>query len=207
MKFSSVVKGTRAERPIAVPGFEGDEGKPFIVIMRPLTGLEYESACTDARARAVEKGVANPVVGDPIYDLALQAFVLAKGCVDPDSPENARSASFVDGVQILKEMHPETIVYLHEHHETFQDACSPFVNNIGTDEMMKRLEEVAGPTGLTTFMRFSQSMRLNFALSTARTLWGLLKLSSSSGGVSESTSLTSDDEPLQQTQPPPKPSE
>jgi len=203
MKFASVVKGTRAERPVVVPGFEDGEGKPFTVLMRPLTGIQYESACADARRRAIEKGVENPSVGDPIYDLALQAFILAQGCVDPDSPENARSSSFSNGVEILTEMHPETIVYLHEHHETWQDECSPYVKRIGIDALSKRLEEVAGPEGLTTFMRFSPSMRLNFALSTARTLWTLLKLNSSSGDISESISkmpaseLTQTPEPTQ----------
>lgn len=191
MKFAKVVKGKKAEDRIEVPGFQDEEGKPFVVLAIPITGLEYESACASARARAIEKGVPNPGIGDPIYDLALMAFVLAVGCVDPDSPENARSPSFGDAIEILADMHPETIVYLHERHELHQSDCSPNVYKFegGDAGLSAAVSEVAGPDGRSTFMRWSPSMRLNFSLSTARMLkehWDSLKAKSTHGFISTS---------------------
>lgn len=202
MKFANVVKGKRAEDRIEVPGFNGEDGKPFVVLAVPITGLEYESACASARARAIEKGVPNPTIGDPIYDLALMAFVLTVGCVDPDSDEKNRSPSFKDAIEILSDMHPETIVYLHERHELWQSECSPNVFTFGGDEALSAaVSEVAGPEGRATFMRWSPSMRLNFSLSTARLLkahWDSLKLKSISGSDSVSNESSDDNQPSTQ---------
>lgn len=191
MKFEKVVKGKKAEDRIEVPGFQDENGNPFVVLAVPITGLEYESACASARARAVEKGVPNPGIGDPIYDMALMAFVLAVGCVDPDSDPNNRKHSFKDAIQILTDMHPETIVYLHERHELHQADCSPNVYKFdnGDAGLFEAVREVAGPDGRATFMRWSPSMRLNCSLSMARNLvalWDSQKLKSTLGSTSES---------------------
>lgn len=192
MRFSNVLKGTRAERSLEIPGFETD-GKPFVVLARPLTGLEYESACASARVRAVEKGVENPVIGDPIYDLALMAHILAVGCVDPDSPPDARTPSFDSAAQILERMNPETIVFVHQNHEVWQDECSPSVHKIEDNEMYNKVSEVAGADGRATFMRFSPSTRVTFSLSMARTLrelWASLEAKSSLTSASEEDTRT-----------------
>lgn len=202
MKFTKVVKGKRAEERIEVPGFQDEEGKPFAVLVVPLTGLEYESACASARARAIEKGVLNPGIGDSIYDLALMAFVIAIGCLDPDSPEEARTKSFTNAIEVLENMQPETIVYLHERHELHQSDCSPNVFTIdgGDGALYAAVSEVAGPEGRATFMRWSPSMRLNCSLSMARTLkehWDSLKLKSTGGSDSDSAETTDASEPSQ----------
>jgi hypothetical protein len=190
MKFANVLQGKRAERRVTVPGFFDAEGKPFEVLMVPITGLEYESACAAARARAIEKGTPDPKIGDPVYDLAQQAFILAAGCLDCDSPEHARTPAFQDGIEILKNMHPETIVYLHEMHEAWQDDVSPYSHKLDGDSFMQRLREVAGPNGPAAFMGLSPSTRLNFGLSTARMLLPLLEAKFSRGSTSESSSTT-----------------
>ncbi len=189
MKFSNVVKGKRAEERIEVPGLKDEKGDPFAVLAVPLTGLEYESACTFARARAVEKGVATPGMGDPIYDLALMAFVLSVGCLDPDSDEKNRTSSFKDALEVLTHLHPEMIVYLHERHELWQNECSPNVHSFegGEAGLYAAVSEVAGPTGRATFMRFSPNTRLVFSLSTARILkehWDSQRLKSTPGSSS-----------------------
>jgi hypothetical protein len=206
MKFANVVKGKRAEDRIEVPGFNDENGKPWVVLAVPITGIEYESACASARARAVEKGVPNPAIGDPIYDLALMAFVIAVGCVDPDSPENNRTPSFSSAVEILQDMHPETIVYIHERHELWQSECSPnvFTFTGGDEALNAAVSEVAGPDGRTTFMRWSPSMRLNFSLSTARLLkghWDSLRLKSISGSDSASNESSDEETPKSHSNP------
>lgn len=192
MKFAQIVKGKRAEEPIEVPGFFDEAGKPFVVLAVPLTGLEYQDACAFARAQAVEKGAPNPGLGEPVYDLALMAYVLFIGTLDPDSPEKARTHSFSNAQQILSEMSPEDIVYLHERHELWQNQCSPNVHTFegGDDGFYAAVAEVAGPEGRATFMRFSPSMRVSFSLSTARILkglWDSQRARSTSGAPSEKT--------------------
>ncbi len=200
MKFSQVAKGTRAERPITVPGYKvidpvTQAEKSFVVIVRPLSGLEQETAFANARMRAIEKGVPDPKFGEPIYDLAVMAFVLAVGCVDPDSPENARTHTFKDGIEILEELHPEMIVFLHEHHETWQSETSPFEQGgMGDKSLMEKVREVAGPDGYATFMRWSPRMRLTYVLFTARMLWDSLGHKFLSSSDSENTSTTSESE-------------
>lgn len=199
MKFANVVKGKRAEDRIEVPGFQDADGKPFVVLAIPITGLEYESACASARARAIEKGVPNPGIGDPIYDIALMAFVIAAGCVDPDSDEKNRTPSFKDAIEILTDMHPETIVYIHERHELWQSECSPNVYTFGGDgALYAAVSEVAGPEGRATFMRFSPSMRLNFSVSTARLLkehWDSQRAKSIGGSLSETDKKNDESSP------------
>jgi len=192
MKFSNVIKGKKAEEKIEVPGFTDTEGKPWSVVLQPLTVLEYTEACAEARAHAVSKGVQDPKLGEPIYDLALASQVLVRGCVDPDSPEQAREKSFNSAEEIMKEMHPEHVVYLHTRHECWQDECSPTNEKINDDNMLDALREVAGPDGIATFMRFSPNMQVNFAISMAKTLWPLLEARSLPG--SSSVSDTSNEE-------------
>lgn len=190
MKFTNVLKGTSAEETVEVPGYTTPEGKPFTLIFRPLTGLEHEAAYADARKRAIEKGVENPSIGDPIYDLALMAFILAAGCVDPDSPPTARTLSFASGVEVLTNMHPETIVYLHEHHERWQDECSPYAHKLDGEALLAKVREVAGPDGPASFMRLSPSTRVVYATSTAKMLSLLLEAKSMPGSTSETSGPT-----------------
>lgn len=187
MKFKDVLKGKRAELPVDVPGYTKGDGSPFTVLLVPLTGLEWEAACADALARAKEKGIEKPGIGDPVYELALQAFVLAAGCKDPDSPTEARLPAFESGLEILEFMHPETIVYLHERHEVHQDSVSPYTHRVKGEDFMKTLREVAGPSGQAAFMGLSLSMRLNWALSTSKQLLSLLEGKSSPSSLSSET--------------------
>lgn len=206
MKFTNVVKGKRAEESIEVPGYKDEKGDPFVIILVPLTGLEYENACACARARALEKGVTTPGIGDPIYDLALMAFVIAVGCLDPDSPEEARTLSFESAIEVLDGLHPETIVYVHERHELHQMECSPHAHQIegGEAGLYAAVSEVAGPDGRTTFMRWSPSMRLNYSLFMARRLkelWVFSTAKSTTGSGSPATGTSDDPKQL----PPSKP--
>lgn len=181
MKFSNILRGKRAERAVEVPGYTTADGKPFVVLARPLTGLEHEEAHAAARARAVDKGVADPRLGDPVYDIALMAHILAIGYVDPDSSPDARTFSFSSAEEVLKELHPEEIVYLHHRHEVWQDECSPISERMTDGNLLEKVREVAGPDGQATFMRLSPATQVNFAISTARTLLPLLEAKSSPG--------------------------
>lgn len=184
MKFANLLRGKRAEKEVVVPGYES-EGKPFVILARPLTGLEHEEAHAAARARAIEKGVADPRLGDPIYDICLMAHILAIGYVDPDSPRDDRTASFSSAEEVLKELHPEEIVYLHHYHELWQDECSPTFEKINESNLLQKVREVAGLDGQATFMRLSLGMQVTLATSMARTLLPFLEGKFSPGSNSE----------------------
>lgn len=182
MKFVNVVRGTLAEKPHEVPGQFGPDGKPFVVVMRPLGGGQHEQALILARERAAAKGVKDPKIGEPIYDLALMAAVLLLGCVDPDSPLNARTRSFESIDQILgpedkpeEGLHPEDVVYLHELHEAWQDEVSPTRKRLDENDIEKMVLEVADAGGQAAFMRMSPSTRLLFATFTARLASSVLR--------------------------------
>lgn len=195
MKFSNILKGTQAEERVEVPGFQMPDGNPWTVLMRPLTGFEYANACADARQFAESKGVKTPSLGEPIYDLALASHILLIGCVDPDTPSTKREPVFSSMEEIMKDMHPEHIVYLHTRHERWQNECSPTNDKVTDENLLDKVREVTGPDGVTNFMRFSPSMQVSFVISMANTLLPLLEGKYSPGLPSENEAPIT--EPLQ----------
>lgn len=185
MKLSQMMRGKRAEsEPVEVVGFG------FTVLCVPLTAAEYGDACVFARDRAKAKGSENPGDGDPVYDLALMAAILVAGCVDPDSPAEARTKSFESVDEILDAMHPEHVVYLHEHHERWQDETSPNHRKLSGEALFDKVREVTGADGLAGFMRLSPSTRWSFVRSMGLTLLGLLEVKSMSSSLSGDSSPT-----------------
>lgn len=186
MKFANVLRGTEAEKPVVVPGYDTD-GKDFVVLMRPLTGTQLIQANEGALTVSRERGVENPKIGDTIFDLALMAHILFIGCVDPDSDPKSRTPSFESPVEILDGLHPEEIVYLHTHHDLWQNECSPTKRTISDSNLLETLREVAGSTGELNFMRMSANTQVSFAIITARTLLPLLEAKSLPGTSSANT--------------------
>lgn len=185
MKLSQMMQGKKAEsEPVEVVGFG------FTVLCVPLTATEYGNACVFARERAKAKGAENPENGDPVYDLALMAAVLVAGCVDPDSPPDARAKSFESVDEILDAMHPEHVVYLHEHHERWQDETSPNHRKLSGEALFDKVREVTGADGLAGFMRLSPSTRWHFVRSMGLTLLGLLEVKSTPSSPSSGSSPT-----------------
>lgn len=193
MKFSNILRGTRAEKKVVLPTIEEKE---FAILLRPLTGLEHEEANAQALERARSKGVTEPKLGDPIFDLAMMAAVLLHGCVDPESPPNARQPTFSSLEEILVGLHPEEIVFLHHSHEIWQHECSPSKGVVDDTNLLQVVREVAGPAGELNFMRLLPNMQVSCAISMARTLLPLLEAKSSPGKSSETTS-TSNENPGQ----------
>lgn len=171
MKFSNILKGTRAERVVELPGHTKPDGAPVTIALRPLTGAEekqvLEAALTDARAA----GVTAPRPGEQLYDLAVMAHTLVLGCLDPESPPETRAPFFDAGAEhLLANLNAETIGYLFERHDQWQSECSPYVRKMGADELLAAVSEVAGPDGEAAFTRMSPGMRWSFTRSLARLL-------------------------------------
>ncbi len=114
-----------AARAAAQPEQATPEAPPKIGL-RVLTGIETAECLHKARDFAIERGIADPKAGDPIYDLGLMVHTLAIGCVDVDSAEAARVRFFDGGAQqILDHLDQDRIAYLYARHEIWQDECSP----------------------------------------------------------------------------------
>ena len=170
MKFSSLSLGSRAERSIELPGLSHD-GKPVTLLLRPLTGIEESDVLRRGFEFAIQEGNPKPVPGEQLYDLGVMAHTLAVGCLDPDSPADGRTPFFDGGVdQILKKLGRETIHFLYQRHELWQDECSPYVRNMTADELMTTVQEVATSEGEGPFLRMSPATRWIFMRTTARLL-------------------------------------
>lgn len=167
MKFAQLIKGTRAERVVEVPGLKKPDGSPITVAVRPLTGAEETAVMAGAHDHAVKGGVQNPRQGDELYDLGRMAHTLALACVDVDSPQDARTPFFGGGATDVLEMHVEAITYLWEHCELFQEESSPYRKNLSDRELLALASEVAAPGGEATFIRLSPSTRLRLLRSMA----------------------------------------
>lgn len=131
MKFSSLVKGTRARKTIQfpVPGATRNEagewtGAVVDVDLRPLTPSElaecFEAAASYAKARGVEARD-----GEPIFDLAFRAQVVLRSALDAEKKDEA--VPFFDSVdQILGgDFSDGHLLYLFELADSWQAECSP----------------------------------------------------------------------------------
>jgi hypothetical protein len=169
VKFSAIQIGARAERTIELPDVL-HEGKPVPIILRPLTGIEE----ADALRRGYEfaaQGNAKAEAGDPIYDLGVMVHTLAVGCLDPDSSTEDRKPFFDGGAeQILKQLGRETIHFLYQRHELWQDECSPYTRNMSANDLMLKVAEVASSIDDGPFTRMSPATRWIFTRTTARLL-------------------------------------
>ena len=121
MRFSDVVRGARAVRPIALrlPG-----GHVLRCGVRPLhPDVEEPLVTAEARRRAEGEG-AQPVAGDAIFEGWLQVLTLARACVDLDAPEDAPEPFFDDGPeQIRAHLDTEAIGRLYHAQVAFQAEC------------------------------------------------------------------------------------
>lgn len=137
MRFSTIAKGTLATKPVTLP--MGDTEYPLAV--RPLNGMESGDALERAAAYAKGKGVANPAVGDRLYDLGLMVHTIAIGCVCADDA----TLPFFDGgaEQILAHLDADRIAYLYEQHQAWQDECGVRANGITGGDFILKVMEVA----------------------------------------------------------------
>lgn len=137
MKFSQIIKGTRARKAFPLPMPDGVE---YEVALVPLSGSQEMQALADARKVATERGSAEPKAGDALYERALWACTLAAACIDPESPEAAPRPFFDGGVgQILDELDRDRIAYLFEAQQAWQDECAPRPGSMTGDEFLSNV--------------------------------------------------------------------
>ena len=139
MKFSTVVLGTRAERPVTVD----IRGAACAFALRPLTGTEEAAALAEATEFAKTRRAEQIAPGNALFDLGLMIATLAIACVDPDSPAGARAPFFDGGAsQIADALDSEQIAYLYARYELWQADCSPSQRAKSGDELIRLLIDV-----------------------------------------------------------------
>jgi hypothetical protein len=164
MKFSQVVQGQRAERPIT---FEW-RGETCKAALRPITGEEDGLALSRAGIYARDSQEVDSAPGKPLFDLGYMANVIALGFVDVESPEKARELFFRDAAEVLEKLDSELIQYLHARHEVWQQECSPTKAKLSSKELFDTLVRIV-----------EADDDLPFAQLRPGTLWSLLRTTAS----------------------------
>jgi hypothetical protein len=121
MRFSDVVRGARAVRPVSLR-LAG--GTVICCGVRPLHPEIEEPVITEeARRRATAEG-AKPAAGDAIFEGWVQVLILARACIDLDSAEGSQALFFDGGPdQIRAHLDGEAIRELYRAQCAFQAEC------------------------------------------------------------------------------------
>lgn len=196
-KFSSLPRVTGAsEKPtkILLPGIEGE----IAVVLTTVSAIDEASAIGFALADARAKGSHEPADGDPLYDAAYWAAIVAKGLGDADAaPSGDKRQPFFDGgPEQVRTLPTETIAYLFQLQQHWQEEASPTFKAKTAEELVRAVRRIHEKNGEVFFSRCSPSMQMRCALFMA----GLLATSPDSklpSGSPSSASTTTASKPPQ----------
>lgn len=132
------MKGTRATKPVTLQIW----GQEVKLSVRPLLAFEEAGALAGGRSYAVSKGVSDPKAKDRLYEIGVMAYTIAVGCADADAADQP----FFDGgaEQVLSELDTDTIAYLYEQQQLWQDFCCPRKTTVNADEYIQYVFACAG---------------------------------------------------------------
>lgn len=195
-RLRSIVKGVRQIRLIDIPlknmvGTEGVTSIPAALAVIDDWGEVIEAATKYTVAHGCK---AEP--GSEMYDYQKAVYTVAAAVVDAESdPANLRpffgttdnpslEERAID-VRTNKMIGRDTILYLAECQDVWQDECSPQPGGgeKSPEEYYAMIAEVARDGGLP-FLKLSAGSRLKFLLFTANLLLSLPALNSTSGSTS-----------------------
>lgn len=193
-KFSQVAKGATARKRVSFTLMDGTAVECAVI---PLLVEADAEILAGARKHAMDRGVADPKDGDPLYEQGIWIHTIVRGCVDPDSPENAPQPFFDGGAQQI--LHPtlgldrDRIAFLFEAQQAWQDECSLRPGKLTAGEFFAELVRHAElPEGAELpFERWRPVLRRSFVRSMAVRLGELLQLRSLLGPDSPATTTGS----------------
>ena len=186
MKFSQVVAGKRAERPIT---FEF-RGVTHTALVRPLDAMEEGQALSRATAYAQEHKALEAKPGNPLFDLGLMSNIVALAYLDPESTENAREHYF-DSVAQVMSLDGELLQYLHARQEIWQQECSPTKANLAGTELLNALVKLAEDETDSSFLSYRPFTQLTLMRTTAALCLSLPEARSRLISLFDPTSLKS----------------
>lgn len=198
MRLSSAIAGTRAIKRVPLP-LQNSDGGSMDVGLRCLLGTELATVYELTNRYAKEHGAAACQDSDPIWSLGCAVYTIAIAAVDVDSdPANPRpffgktpDASVEErAIDVLSNplIGRDSILYLAEQQEIWQDETNPQRKTATKDELWQMVGEVV-EHGADPFLRWGPGLRLTFMHFMAVQLLTLLTPSSQSGAPTESSGL------------------
>jgi len=201
-RLRSILRGTRQIRSIEIPLknlMESDAPARVTVGLAVQSGDDYAVILKGATKFAIDRG-GEPKDGSELYDYGKAVYTIAITCVDPESDPQHPIPFFGDSDNPSVEervscilSHPnigrDTILFLAEHQDVWQDECSPQGDgkrDRTPEEYYQMLAEVAAE-GPLAVMRLSAATRLKLVLFSVNLLHSLPMLNSISGSPSTTT--------------------
>lgn len=200
MTFSLVKLGTRAVRKAAFPTLDGTPVETCGV--RVMHDTLFDAIETAARKAAIERGVAEPRDGIPLYERWVRIFTVLYGCVDlafcKPGPEpdlfidDGGAVLFFDGgvEQIQQHLDPERIALLAALQEQWQAMVSPRPRNMNADDFIGHVYATSIATlgeSRLPFWRWHPALQESFLISISRLLMSSPMLKSPPGSDSETS--------------------
>lgn len=217
MKFKDVAKGTRAITRVKLPlcnspgplladqaelaaqrAVDGHEERSDVDVgIRALKPGEFRDVIERAQDYARSKGLEHFDDRNPVYSLAYNLNLLALACVDPDSdPKDPEPFFGTRGdpesaiAQILDSDHltRDSILFLAEHQESWQDAVAPQATKIGPEQLWEVAGKLVAEGDGRTFLGLRPGAQLQCARFLASQCLSLLMPSSQSDSASSASS-------------------
>lgn len=202
MKFSQLAQGKAAEQPVPFDVIDAEGNVHTIkTLVRPLDGTQETAALVFAAQYAKDHGAPDAKEGHPLWDLGYMVKTVEIGCVDPDSPPKSREPTFDKGADAVLALPRQTIAFLFEAQQTWQDLVSPTQKRMAGHELLTKVRELAESEDDLPFLRLSPALRWICMRSMACLLLKspegslLASSSSESDGASSSANGTNESKP------------
>jgi hypothetical protein len=195
-RLRSILRGTRQIRTVKIPLKNMVEADTPTSVDVGLAIIGDYTPILEGAARYAKEHSGEAKDGNEIYDYGKAVYTVAICCVDAESdPANPRpffgdsdNPSVEERVSDVLS-HPnigrDTVMYLAEHQDLWQDECSPQgdgARNRTPEEYYQLIAEVASE-GPLAFLRLSAGSRLKLVTFTANLLATLPMLSTDSGSI------------------------
>ena len=156
MQFGQLQRSGSREKldEILLPEVES----PVPVYIRPVSALQESDARRFALTEAKRNGTSDPKDGDPVYDTALWSAIVAASYFDSDEKRGngaSRPAFFDKGAAQVRELPTDTIAYLFQRQQAWQEEISPTFKAKSVGEMIAAARSLAEEDGDVFFYRCS----------------------------------------------------
>lgn len=160
------MRGAHTVRVYPAPGLDEQDGDETKVGCRVLVGAEMGHAIGKAKEWARKHHSTDPREGDPAYDLAYKAAVVAMGVVEPVTDGTKPKPLYSGGFdQVINELDDDQISYLYAIWEQHRELFSPLKINLHPAEFIEGVRIMAGgdeAAALVFFSRLPPGMQVRF---------------------------------------------
>ena len=132
-RFRQITQGTRARKAFPFVASTASGAESIEVDVRPLTSAEEVDALAQARAYAAQRGLMEPKEGQPVYALAVMAFVVLLATLDHESTPD-KPVPFFDTVDQVLSLDRDRLQLLYEAQVAWQEECSPRTTTLTPEE-------------------------------------------------------------------------